>query len=102
MDLICIVAGGPPLSWAIGATQRHGAPHAARLAHRPPATVTQCACGVVAHPDALAAMGHDSCVPAVELACSCGVTFGLSVAALEAHTKQEHGRKATNEERMPK
>lgn len=102
MDTIATLAGGPPLSWALQAVRVHGAPRAATLAARPPHVAIQCACGVVAHPDALAAMGHSACVAVTELRCTCGEPFGLNVAALEAHTQRAHDRRATDDERTPK
>ena len=101
MDLIATLAGGHPLTWALRATERHGAPEAARRLGPSPYAPRQCSCGIVAHADALAAMGHGECGKPTELRCSCGVAFGLSV-ALERHTKQEHGRKATDDERTPR
>lgn len=104
MELIATLAGGPPLSWALGATDRHGAPRAAHLAHRDAPTVTQCPCGVVAHPDALEAMGHAACArmtaPCVRLACDCGATFSTGPALMK-HTTTIHGRDAAKHERTP-
>jgi len=119
MDLIAIVAGGNPLTWAMRAVERHGAPEAARRLGPSPYVARQCACGIVAHADALAAMGHGECQPRIEarsvralkasepleaqLRCdTCGRTFGLSGPKLTDHTQQAHGRKATNDERTPK
>ena len=36
------------------------------------------------------------------LTCSCGQRFGMNAEALMAHTRTEHGREATRDERTPK
>lgn len=39
---------------------------------------------------------------ALELRCTCGRGFGMNVDALRAHTKHDHGREASTDERTPK
>ena len=103
MDLITTLAGGHPLTWALRSVERHGAPEAARKLGPSPYQPRVCACGLVAHADALAAMGHGECGGDVQLRCAdCGDAFGLSVVALTAHIQRTHGRTVADNERTPK
>ena len=44
---------------------------------------------------------HPRCV-VTELRCTCGRTFGLDVDRLTEHTRTDHGREATRDERTPR